>query len=57
MKEYKIYRGEDGELTFATYGEHEYTVKSNTDGAAQEAIRMLKRAEKQIKKEQDNEPF
>lgn len=54
MKEYKIYRGEDGILTFASHGEHEYTVKCNTDGAAQQAIRMLKRAEKQLKKEKED---
>ena len=53
MREYRIYRGEDGRLTFATYGEHEYTVRCNTDGAAQEAIRMLIRAEKQIKEQDD----
>lgn len=54
MKEYKIYRGEDGRLTFATYGEHEYTVRCNTDGAAQQAIRMLIRAEEQLNKEQED---
>ena len=53
MREYKIYRDEEGELSFFSHGEHEYTVRCNSDASAQEAIRMLKRAEKQIKEEED----
>ena len=46
MKEYKIYRDEEGRLTFFEIGEVEYTVRCNTDASAQEALRMIRKAEK-----------
>jgi len=52
MREYKVFRDEKGELTFWPHDEVIYTVRTSTDKGAQEAIRMLKRAEKQ-NKEQD----
>lgn len=52
MRKYLIYRDESGELTYAEHGEPVYTVRTSTDAGAQEVIRMLRRAEKQL---EDNE--
>lgn len=46
MKEYKIYRDEEGRLTFFEKGEVQYTVRCNTDASAQAALKMIRKAEK-----------
>ncbi len=51
MRKYNVYRGEDGILTYFPHGDVVYTVRCTSDAGAQQAIRMLKRAEKQNKEE------
>ena len=54
MKKYLVYRTAKGNLTYFKHGEPVYTVRCSTDAAAQEAIIMLKRAEKQNKKREED---
>ncbi len=51
MKEYKIYRDEEGRLTFFEMGKVEYTVRCNTDASAQQALKMIRKAEKRNKED------
>ena len=55
MKKYLVYRTEKGNLTYFKHGEPVYTVRTQSDLGAQEAIRMLKQAEKQNKKQNDEQ--
>ena len=54
MNKYKVYRTTKGTLTFKEIGEEAYTIMASTQLGAEEALRMLKRAEKRLKIEDDN---
>ena len=54
MKKYIVYRTEKGTLTFKETDQQAYTISASTDSGADKALRMLKTAEKQLKKEEDN---
>lgn len=55
MTEYKVYRTAKGNLSFKANGEVEYTIRCNSKLAADEALAVLKKSEKQIKEQDDNE--
>ena len=46
MREYKIYRDEEGRLTFFEKGDVQYTIRCNSDASAQHALKMIRKAEK-----------
>lgn len=49
MTKYAVYRTEKGTLTFKPQGEIVYTISSSTKLGAEECLKMLKNAEKQLK--------
>lgn len=53
MKKYKVYRTEKGNLTFKETAEYAYTIMSSTELGAEDALRMLKQADKRLKKEDE----
>lgn len=55
MTEYKVYRTEKGNLSFKVNGEVEYTIRCNSKLGANEALALLKKAEKQNKDENNEQ--
>lgn len=51
MKKYTVYRTAHGTLTFKWTPEEAYTISASTDNGAEKALKMLKAAERQLKKE------
>ena len=48
MTQYPVYRTAKGNLTFKPNGDIVYTIKSKTYSGAQQCLKMLKDAEKQL---------
>lgn len=53
MKKWIVYRTSKGSLTFKETDQQAYTIMASTQNGADKALKMLKDAEKQLKK--DNE--
>ena len=49
MRKYNVYRTDKGNLTFKENGDCIYVIRCTTDLGAEEALRMLKKADKNNK--------